>query len=260
MSIDKHKFYFETPLYELIKFAEIEGKIFEGDVDAYSAKNKFDTTYSIDSDRMGNYVSSNFYFFYQVALTCKRRGSNDVLKFFIYTNDEGVMKVGQEPSLADIQFAEIGKKYDKYLSRDELKEFKKAIGLASYGVGAGSFVYLRRIFENLINQTYKKYKEKVTLDGKDFKTLRMVDKIELLKNFLPTQLVDMKTSYSILSLGVHELSEEDCLKYFPVLKLSIELILEEQIELESKKIRDKEVRDALQEITQNINKQGGDKL
>lgn len=255
MSIDKHKFYFETPLYELIKFKDVKGKIFEGDVDAYSAKNKFDTTYSIDSERVGNYVSSDFYAFYKVALTCKRRGRGDVLKFFIYTNDEGIMKVGQEPSLADIQFAEIGKKYDKYLSRDELKEFKRAIGLAAHGVGAGSFVYLRRVFENLINQTYTKQQKEISFTETEFKPKHMVEKIEVLKKFLPKQLVEMKSAYSILSKGVHELSEEDCLKYFPVLKLSIELILEEQIELEKEREREREVKAALQDITQNIGKE-----
>ena len=39
------------------------------------------------------------------------------------------------------------KQYDKELRKPDLKEFTRAIGLAANGVGIGSFVYLRRIFE-----------------------------------------------------------------------------------------------------------------
>ncbi len=36
--------------------------------------------------------------------------------------------------------------------------------------------------------------------------------------------------YSILSKGIHELSEEECLQYFKLMKIGIELILDEQLE------------------------------
>ena len=36
------------------------------------------------------------------------------LRFFVYENDEIVVKLGQLPSLADIQFAEIGKNMINY--------------------------------------------------------------------------------------------------------------------------------------------------
>jgi hypothetical protein len=58
----------------------------------------------------------------------------------------------------------------------------------------------------------------------------MEDKVEILKEFLPSQLVEAKSIYGILGKGVHELTEEECLKYFPPLKLSIELILNQKIE------------------------------
>lgn len=60
----------------------------------------------------------------------------------------------------------------------------------------------------------------------------------LLKNSIPEFPVNNKTLYSILSKGIHELSEEECLDIFPVLKTAIEYILDEikaKKELEEKK-------------------------
>lgn len=160
--------------------------------------------------------------------------------------------LGQFPSLADIQFAEIGKKYDKFLSHEALQEFKRAIGLAANGVGVGSFVYLRRIFENLIYKAYDENKQGLGITKEEFSKKRMEDKVNLLKQFLPGQLIEMKSIYYVLSKGVHELSEQECLKHFPALKLSIELILEQKIEMEIKTKRDEEVKRQIENISREI--------
>lgn len=249
--ISKHEFYFETPLYDSIKIGNIEGGILKGDVDAYSSKNGIDTTYEIETRKVNGSYESSFDNFYKVTLTCKRKG-NDILRFFIYLNDEVVVKIGQLPSLVDIQFAEIGKKYDKFLSKEALKEFKRAIGLVTHGVGVGSFVYLRRIFENLIYETFDKNVKEIGITKNEFSTKRMEDKVDVLKKYLPSQLVAMKSIYSILSKGIHELDEQMCLKYFPALKLSIELILEQKIEEEIKQKRDQDVKKQIENISKEI--------
>lgn len=65
------------------------------------------------------------------------------------------MKVGQFPPLADLT-REDTKKYRKILSKDDYSDLNRAIGLNSHGVGAGSLIYLRRVFENLIKKAYDK--------------------------------------------------------------------------------------------------------
>ena len=47
--VSKHDFYFETPLYELLEYSEIDSinNLLTDDVDAYSSRNKTDTTYRI---------------------------------------------------------------------------------------------------------------------------------------------------------------------------------------------------------------------
>jgi hypothetical protein len=188
-----------------------------------------------------------------MTLKCKRK-DNDVLWFYIYKDEisGNIMKVGQFPSLADLQFAELGKKYDKVLAKEELRNLKKAIGLVSHGAGAGSFVYLRRIFERLIFNTYTDNAASINLSEVDFKRQKMMEKVETLKEFLPSQLVEMKSVYSILSKGVHELTEDECLRYFSPIKLSIELILDQKIEESKKREKDLLVKKQLQQIHQEI--------
>jgi hypothetical protein len=256
--MSKHDFYFETPLYEVVNLDGLEDTSFHGDVDAYSAKNNTETTYSIRTEptdtwsdwskEKSNSVNIGFFL---VTLQCKRK-NNDILRFVIFRNREIVMKIGQWPSLADLQFAEIGKKYDKVLPAEDLKNLKKAIGLVSHGAGAGSFVYLRRIFEKLILETYTNNVSAAKINESDFKKQRMMDKVETLKAFLPSQLVEMKGIYSILSKGVHELTEEECLRYFAPIKLSIELILDQKIEEAKKSEKDAMVKKQLQQIQQEI--------
>jgi hypothetical protein len=53
--------------------------------------------------------------------------------------------------------------------------------------------------------------------------------------------------YGILSKGIHELSEQECLDIFLVVKLGIELILDE-------KIKQKEQEDKVKQGEQLINK------
>jgi hypothetical protein len=250
--LDKHHFFFEAPLYQAVAIPDADdvydlSQIFDGDVDAYSAKNGIDTTYHISHYDMDGSSNRGFGEFSKIKLKCARK-PDDVLYYFVLIEDGFATKVGQYPSLADLQFAEIGKKYDKLLAREDIQEFKKAIGLAAHGVGAGSFVYLRRIFEKLINQTRLDNAAALEIDEEAYFKLRMFEKVDALKEFLPSQLLEMKQVYSILSVGVHELSEQECLAYFPALKLSIELILDQRIENELKSDKDKKAREQIAAI------------
>lgn len=252
--ITKHEFYFETPLYDPVKVSEIEDNVFSGTVDAYNSMDDFDTTYDIRTDDIKSSLYDNsFNGFNRIILTCKR-GGKTTLRFIVVELEGGyIMKIGQYPSLADIQFADIGKKYNKHLSKEGLRNYKKAIGGFAHGIGAGSFVYLRRIFENLIMEAYQDHKATLGLDDQVFFNLYMPEKIEALKSVLPSQLVEMKSIYGILSKGVHELTEEECLKYFPSIRLSIGLILDQKIEAKQKEDRDASVKKELQMISKALN-------
>ncbi|NOD86339.1 MULTISPECIES: short-chain dehydrogenase [unclassified Ruegeria] len=162
--------------------------------------------------------------FDRVDLVCTRAGHR--LLYFFYINGLTITKVGQYPSLADIANDEAAT-YRDVLDRDDAAELHKAIGLAAHGVGIGSFVYLRRIFERLITKRFLQFKEQEGWNDEDFFKLRMDEKVHFLAGHLPSFLVENKRLYSILSKGIHELSEDVCLRAFEPIKLSMKIILDE---------------------------------
>lgn len=245
--ISVHEFYFETPLYTSIKLEDLEENVFKGNVDGYNPTQKYETTFKISDERLSPYRSQFYFNFHIVSLNCKR-DEDTIITFIIFEADKSIIKIGQTPSLADIQFADLGKKYDKLLNNKQLAEFKKSIGLATHGAGAGSLIYLRRLFEDLVIQAYRENKPSISTMEDTFYKSRMNEKVELLRDFLPSQLWEMKKVYSIISDGIHNLSEEDCLEYFSPLKLSIELILDQKIEIMEKRKKDESVKKQLQKL------------
>lgn len=144
------------------------------------------------------------------------------LDFTVLVNDNSFMKIGQFPSIADITFPELDD-YRHVLSKQDRKELGTAIGLFANGVGAGSYVYLRRILERLVYQAKDNAGDKIDIDS--FENAKVADRIKMLEGYLPDILVQNTTIYAILSKGIHELSEEECLNYFPVVKECIFQIL-----------------------------------
>lgn len=156
-----------------------------------------------------------------------QRNKEHRFTFNFYFTDKKLIKTGQYPSMADIEIPDI-QKYKTLLKRD-YSDFSKAIGLHSHGVGAGSFVYLRRIFENLIEEIHQEYLQSDQWDDDLYQRSRMDDKIKLLQEKLPEVLVENRAIYGIMSKGIHELSEDECKSLFPDVKLGIELILDEKL-------------------------------
>jgi hypothetical protein len=152
-----------------------------------------------------------------------------------------LQKIGQFPSLADIAIDE-GKTYRTVLTREDSSEFHKAIGLAAHGVGIESFVYLRRIFERLVISRFEEFKTVEGWADDDFPK-RMAERVAFLHAHLPPFLVENSRIYSILSLGLHELDEKQCLRFFPVLKASIICILDE----DKKKKEELQLRNSLKQ-------------
>lgn len=76
----------------------------------------------------------------------------------------------------------------------------------------------------------------------------------MLSGFLPDFLVENHTIYGILSKGIHELSEEECLKYFTILRESIEMILDEKLEVRQKELKKASIKQTLSQITGQLKK------
>lgn len=173
---------------------------------------------------------------YAMTYRCTRDRQHFII-FDLITTDDKIIKVGQYPSVADLVIPEIAK-YKPVLGT-QYREFSKAIGLFAHGIGIGSFVYLRRIIENLVFDKYNEVSENLEISNTEFMRLKFDEKIEALKPYLPEVLVANKNIYGIVSKGIHELSEEECQEMFPYIKAGIELILDSLLAEKERKSKEK---------------------
>lgn len=185
-----------------------------------------------------------------IQIQCTRNRNHKPL-FYFEAKDQTIQKIGQLPSIAELNLFDV-KKYSKVLDIKYFREFTKAIGLSAHGVGVGSFVYLRRIFELLIEEAHSRAVSSELWDEKVYEKSRMGERIELLKDELPEFLVENKAMYSILSKGIHELSEEECLTAFPILKVGIEIILDVKLEAAKKEKKLAEAKKAIAALSGSI--------
>ena len=185
-----------------------------------------------------------FVFSFQCTMNPKHK-----IDYIVLAEGNCFKKIGQYPSVADLAFPELDT-YKKIISATDRREFGRALGLYASGIGAGSYVYLRRIFERMLMQA--KEMAGNTIDEEDFRKAHVDERITMLSNYLPNVLTGNPTIYGILSKGIHELSEEECLAYFPVLKECIQMILGEWEELRKKKEQETALTSALSKITSKI--------
>ena len=180
---------------------------------------------------------------FSVQYSCSKDYNHSIL-FVLYAHERTIMKIGQYPSFADLSEPEV-QKYRRLLGEEKFREFTRALGLFAHGIGVGSFVYLRRIFEHLLDEAHNKAKQSDGWKEEKFISKRVDKKIELLRDYLPPFVVKNKKLYSILSVGVHTLSDQECMDNFPLVRAGIELILDEEI-------RRREEEDKVQSVEKEL--------
>lgn len=154
-----------------------------------------------------------------------------------------LVKIGQAPAMAAISFGEL-KGIDRGLEPFDRMELGKALGLYAHDSPLGAFVYLRRVFERMIARAHERQAER---DGAiaGFDSLRMDEKIAALKSELPERVVKNSAVFSVLSLGIHELSDEQCQTIFPVVKAVIFQMLEQEEHKRKQKLTEEQTDAAL---------------
>lgn len=232
------QFYIDIPLYEKLTFSaenNVEAcnfLFFDEAIDVFcEGCNKHSIfhprTRNNRPQKLSDWIG---YGLLDMTFVCSRNSDHQL--YFLMKVDgknRSIEKIGQHPSLATLSMYDV-RQYQSVLNKDTFRELTKAIGLAAHGVGIGSFVYLRRIFEGLVEEAYLEAKVQPGWDEDLYGRSRMGERIALLADYLPAFLVENKSMYSILSKGIHELSENVCLAAFPVVKVGIEIILDAKIE------------------------------
>lgn len=165
-------------------------------------------------------------YFFNIEVNCAKCGKTHY--FSLLFNENSVVKIGQYPSFVSQEVQGV-RKYKNLISK-YYPELTRSINAYSQGMGVASFVYLRRILEHLVE---KRFTGDTTL--KFSEKLQAVEKVE---RIIPQELEPIKNQiYSILSKGVHEYEENECLELYLAVKFVIERILD--VELEKKNNQNK---------------------
>ena len=143
----------------------------------------------------------------------------------------------------------------KLLNEDDLKELNNANKCKKLGMNIDSFVYMRRIFENMLQRIYEAHQSEVTIkdSSKKFIDLFVKDKVKLLKPYLPILMNEEVSSdkyiklYKLLSEGIHKLNEDICESLYNIIKELLLMILE-------KEMQEKKNRKNLTELETSFNK------
>ena len=154
-----------------------------------------------------------------------------------------IQKIGEFPTFAK---EEVNTKLFRYKSliSEFYPELTKAVSAYSQNMGVASFVYLRRILEHLIEGKYKQY-------GGTAEESKFIDKLHVVEKYekvIPDDFNEIKNQiYSVLSKGVHEYEESECLTLFPAVKYIIESILDEELLKREKAKKTQEAKKIIQE-------------
>ena len=74
----------------------------------------------------------------------------------------------------------------------------------------------------------------------------------MLADYLPTTLVDRPELYGIVSKGIHELSEDDCIEFFAIMQKFIIMILRQLEKARKDKEDEKNLANAFNKIVSKI--------
>lgn len=173
---------------------------------------------------------------------------NEVIYFYYVYENGYIIKINTYPSLMN----GLKQKFRKYelLNKDDYSYNEELITgcylFYNSQSGVGSFCYLRRCLENFVKDYTNDLYDEGIITNKYNPSLKFVEKINIIKDELDKDVYDMlKPLYSILSLGIHELKEQDCLDFFEQLKEILEILLDEKIEKINKKNRIQKLKKSL---------------
>lgn len=201
----------------------------EEDKIKYSDSAYFSTT----SNELYLFSDMNLYIFKEFKCpSCEKR----IVMIFDY-DGKSIKKIYQSYQNTLINEDEMKRfKKLKLLDENDILELSKANKCKTLGMSIASFVYLRKVFENMLDKIYNREKEKIKLEKTkvEFSSLPIKEKVSLLKAYLPTLLNEKSSNakygelYKILSEGIHNLDEKTCDSLFDFLIELILLILEKE--------------------------------
>ena len=146
--------------------------------------------------------------------------------FYKDNEADKIVKIAQYPSEYDTGSKEYLDKLKVVCGTKEAREMvkfiNKALIMESNGLGIPALVYMRRAFERLI--AISEDKNKLENTGTTM--------TERIKNnpLLPTQIKENTRLYNIISEGIHNETEEECMELFKLIKVGFTILLRKTYE------------------------------
>lgn len=174
-------------------------------------------------------IEKNYYMTYYINCNNIPKHIYSLYLFIKVQRDKiSVTKIGQYPSMLsvkDFDFDKYAKQLKKYNAYDD---YKNADLSMSNNFHAGAYTYLRRVYEKQLNFYVDKDKPQLSDN-------RTETKIKAVKeNFDPRIHEHLNNLYGILSIGIHELDEDESKDYYEYLKAMIDM------QLQFEKMKDEE--------------------
>jgi len=171
------------------------------------------------------------------CVLCKTR----IFQYFLF-NLEGCIKIGEYPSYVEITNLDLNA-FKRVMNELDYNELLKAERCYNFNYSVAAATYIRRIFERIILDTYRINIGDIAEKNEDvFEKKPMSERLEILRPYLPnlpyfTDNLSYGYIFKMLSGSVHTWTDEECLKYYPVMKAVVCSILNHILhlkELESK--------------------------
>ena len=202
--------------------------------------------YNTDSQnpiiRCINEPHRNQEFFIDYLFFCT--GCKRIHYYTLMFKGNAVTKIGQYPSFASKEKLELKKYKNLNIVKKYYIELMRSVDAYSQHMGIASFVYLRRIYEHIIETEYSKFlKEEQNPKASFDEKMKAVDNK---MHIIPPELDSQKSKiYSVLSKGIHEYEEDECYELYPAMRTIIILMLENYLS-------DKESKKQLKEIEKTL--------
>jgi len=159
------------------------------------------------------------------------RNHHPVVLYLDALDADKLVKIGQYPSMTDFQLGDLAG-FEDAMSKPQRKDFVRAINTGAHGFNVAACVYYRRVFESVLDEARAAHMQQNGLtEWPEYQKAFTPEKIKLLAGQLPPFMVSHPEIYSILSKGVHELSESECGQVLPLLRSSIEMIMKKRKEV-----------------------------
>lgn len=234
----------DDPLYTRYELGELEWgglirrALDNGALDVWCAECERLSVYRVESgygrDELAQKLAVKTWFTVEARCTRDHRtmgtsGRCDGRLVVLFARDgKFACKAGIHPPKTTLDLASLDPTLTGELDAPLREDLGRAFSLRAHGVGAGAFVYLRRVLAALLEQAHRRAAAAAGWNESKYQKAGGAERIRLLAAELPARVVDTAPLFAILDRGVEELDEATSHAHFDLLFQAITILLRER--------------------------------